>query len=290
MDEIAAASPSAGLMRGRWAMIAASILLGATVFAAFLVADFPYGDTLTALLAPNNLKLTYQSQRLSLPIGAKLTDVRLFSTLNNGDKPLLESPTVTLSPTIASLLFGRPGMHVRADLYNGDVRVTVHQHAGAVDLNFDLSRLDLGQIAPLKALGVVLHGNLSGTGTAQLNGPTLPDDHAKIAVSGDNLQLSVVNGFPAIHVGTLTGNIELEQGALKLSDVVAHGEDLDLTGDGTIQLGQTADDSTIDLTFTLSPTQSGRDHFGFFLKFMPHRPGRDSPYTVQGPLLSPSIN
>jgi type II secretion system protein N len=292
MDDAAAAPPAALVIRARRTMIAACALLGAAVFASFLVADFPYGDTLTSLLAPYHLKLTYSAQHLSIPIGAKLTNVRLFSTANatTDDDALLQSPAMTLAPTIASLLFGRPGMHLRADLYGGLVRLTLHQRAGAVNLDFNLDSLQLAQSAQLRALGAVVDGTLSGNGTAQINGPNLPDDNATMKVSGDQLAVSIVNGFPAIHLGTLTGNLKLEQGAIKLDGFVGHGADLDLKADGTIQLGETPEDSTIDLTLYLDPTQAGRDHFGFFMKLLPHPPGPDAPFSIQGDLLSPSIS
>ncbi len=268
----------------------ACALIGVAVFASFLVADFPYGDTLTSMLAPYQLKLTYQSQRLSPPIGAKLTNVRLFSTAGIDHEALLQSPAVTLAPTLAALLLGRPGMQVRADLYGGTVHVTLYQHADAVDLNFSLDSLKLAESAPLRQFGAILNGNLSGTGTAHIAGPKLPDDHAMMAIAGDNLAVSIVSGFPAIHLGTLTGNLQLDQGAIKLTEIVAHGADLDLKAAGTIELGDSPDDSTIDVTLYLNPTQSGRDHFGFFLKLLPHPPGPDAPYSVQGYLQSPSIN
>src|SRR5277367_4885148 len=290
MDEVAAAQPAGGIWRSRPVLIVASALLGLAVFAAFLVADFPYNDTLTSLLAPYNLKLTYESQHLSPPIGAELVGVQLFSTTGSGDEALLQSPAVTLAPTIASLLFGRPGMHVRANLYGGVVRVTVHQRAGAVNLDFSLDSLKLAESAPLRSFGAIVKGYLSGSGAAQINGPNLPDDQATMAVNGDQIEVAIVDGFPPIHLGTLTGNLQLDQAAVKLSGIVAHGDDLDLKADGTIQLGETLDDSTINLTFYLTPTQNGLDHFGFFLKMLPHPPGPDAPYTVDGNLLSPSIS
>jgi type II secretion system protein N len=292
MDDAAAVQPAALVIRARRTMIVACALLGAAVFASFLVADFPYGETLTSLLAPYHLKLTYSAQHLSIPIGAKLTNVRLFSTADaaTDDDALLQSPAMTLAPTLASLLFGRPGMHVRADLYGGLVRVTLHQRAGTMNLDFDLDSLQLSQSAQLRALGAVVDGTLSGNGTAQINGPNLPDDSAAMNVSGDQLAISIVNGFPAIHFGTLTGNLKLERGAVKLDGFVGHGADLDLKADGTIQLGETPEDSTIDLTLYLDPTPAGRDHFGFFMKLLPHPPGPDAPFNIQGDLLSPSIS
>jgi len=289
MAEKAAELPATAIMRGRSAAIACA-LIGLAVFAAFLVADFPYGDTLTSMLAPYQLKLTYQSQRLSPPIGAQLTDVRLFSTAGNNDEALLQSPAVTLAPTLAALLFGRPGIHVRANLYGGTVHVTLYQHAQAVDLTFSLDSLRLADSVPLQQLGAVVKGNLSGTGNAHIAGPNLPADSGTMTIAGDNLAISIVHGFPAIHLGTLTGNLELERSTLKLTDIVAHGADLDLKAAGTIELGASPEDSTIDVTLYLNPTQSGRDHFGFFMKLLPHPPGPDAPYSVQGYLTAPSMN
>jgi type II secretion system protein N len=290
MDDLAAPQPAGGLMRSRPLLIIASALIGIAVFAAFLAADFPYKDTLSSMLAPYNLKLTYESQHLSPPIGAELVGVQLFSTTGSGDEALLQSPAVTLAPTLASLLFGRPGMHVRANLYGGVVHVTVHQRSGVVNLDFSLDSLQLAQNAQLRSFGAVVKGNLSGSGAAQINGPNLPDDQATMAVNGDQIEVAIVDGYPPIHLGTLTGNLQLDQAAVKLSGIVAHGDDLDLKADGTIQLGETLDDSTINLTFYLTPTQNGLDHFGFFLKMLPHPPGPDAPFTVDGNLLSPSIS
>jgi len=289
MDDKSATAPASGLIRGRSVVIACA-LIGVAVFVSFLIADFPYGDTMTSILAPYQLRLTYQSQRISPPIGAMLTDVRLFSTADNNDQPLIQSPAVTLAPTLAALLLGRRGIHVRAELYDGTVRVTLYQHADTVDLNFNLDSLKLAQSAPLMHFGAILNGNLSGSGTAHIVGPKLPDASATMAIAGDHLAISIVRGFPAIHLGTLTGNLLLDQGAMKLSDIVVHGPDLDLKGSGTIQLGDNPDDSTIDATFYLNPTQNGLDHFGFFLKFLPHPPGPHAPYSVQGDLRSPSIS
>ncbi len=118
-------------------------------------------------------------------------------------------------------------------------------------MNFDLDSLQLAQNAQLRTLGAVVTGTLSGDGSAQINGPNLPDDNAAMRVSGDELAISIVDGFPAIHLGTVTGNLELERGAIKLDGFVGHGADLDLKADGTIQLGEALEDSTIDLTLYL---------------------------------------
>jgi type II secretion system protein N len=290
MAERSVTLPAAASIRGRSSIIVACAVLGFAVFVSFMIADFPYNETLSSILAPYQLKLTYRSQHLSPPFAAKLTDVRLFSAAALNADPLMQSPAVTLAPTLSALLFGRRAIRVRASLYGGTVHLAVSQHADTVDLNFTLDSLKLAQSPPLQHLGVVLEGDLSGAGAAHLDGPALPDDHATLALSGDNLAFSVVRGFPPVHLGTLTGKLQLDNGVVRLTDIVAHGADLDLQGHGAIELGATPEDATIDATFNLVPTQSGRDHFGFFLKFLPHPPGPDAPYTLQGYLQSPSIN
>lgn len=289
MDERSATTPAATGIRSRAAVIAC-VIAGLAVFLSFLVADFPYSETLTSILAPYRLKLTYQSQRLSPPLGAKLIDVRLFSTAAAGDEALLQSPAVTLAPTLAALVTGRPGIRLRAQLYGGSIRVTLSQRSQVTDVEFNLDALDLAQSGVLRQLGAVVNGDLSGAGTAHIAGPTLPDETAMMAIAADNLAISIVNGFPPIRVGALTGKLELADGALKLSDIVAHGDDLDFKGNGTIVLADRPEDMTINGTFYLNPTQSGRDHFGFFMKMLPHPPGPDAPYTIDGYLTSPSLN
>src|SRR6266851_8396140 len=102
-------------LRRRRAIIGYAVL-GALLFVAFLAASFPYGDTLTSILAPYKLKVVYQSQHMSAPIGAALINVRLISTADPSGQALVQSSEVRLAPTIGSLFFGRPGLNVRADL------------------------------------------------------------------------------------------------------------------------------------------------------------------------------
>ena len=231
--------------------------------------------------------------RLGLP-GFRFTDgPRGISVGRSTCFPVTMARGATWDPELEERVGVALGLEARvqgANLYGGVVHVTVHQRSGVVNLDFSLDSLQLAQNAQLRSFGAVVKGNLSGSGAAQINGPNLPDDQATMAVNGDQIEVAIVDGFPPIHLGTLTGNLQLDQAAVKLSGIVAHGDDLDLKADGTIQLGETLDDSTINLTFYLTPTQNGLDHFGFFLKMLPHPPGPDAPFTVDGNLLSPSIS
>jgi type II secretion system protein N len=278
-----------GVTRGQW-LACAYIIFGLVIFGAVLVARFPYGDTLSSMLAPFQLRLTYQAQRMSLPFGAELDDVRLLSTISSSEQLVLQSSEVRLAPTIASLILGRPpGWRLHAALYGGTLDATLHRHADLIDLNFDLSRLDLGQSAPLRQFGALVNGTVSGAGSAQLRGPQIADNNATVMLDGAGIALEVTHGFPLVRLGVVSGGIILENGTVTLKDVEAHGGDVDVKADGTIQIAQDLPDSTVDMRVLLHPTPSGRSRFGLLLKLLPYG-ANDRPFTLSGRLTAPSIN
>jgi type II secretion system protein N len=264
-------------------------MLGALLFVAFLAASFPYGDTLASILAPYNLKVVYQSQHMSAPIGAALINVRLISTADPSGQALVQSSEVRLAPTIGSLFFGRPGLNVRADLYGGTVSASIHRKGAMVDLSFAIRSVSLEDSDPLHELGALMSGHISGAGSAEISDDEIAQDTGQLALSADDLSVSVMSGFPPIRLGALTGNVRLVDGTLKISGVEGHGADVNLKADGTVELAQNVADSAIDLKVFLDPTPEGRARLRLFLGFLPHPPG-SAPYLVRGPLAAPSIS
>jgi type II secretion system protein N len=263
--------------------------LGALLFVAFLAASFPYGDTLTSILAPYKLKVVYQSQHMSAPIGAALINVRLISTADPSGQALAQSSEVRLAPTIGSLFFGRPGLNVRADLYGGTVSASIHRKGAMVDLSFAIRSISLEDSDPLHELGALMSGHISGAGSAEISDDEIAQDTGQLALSADDLSVNVMSGFPPIRLGALTGNVHLVDGTLKISGVEGHGADVNLKADGTVELAQNVADSPVDLKVFLDPTPEGRARLRLFLGFLPHPPG-SAPYLVHGRLAAPSIS
>jgi type II secretion system protein N len=277
----------------RWRKaLAAYIAAGLIGFVLFLIASFPYDATITAMLAPYHLRLSYERQRISLPIGAELVNVTLAPTAGGQADPLLQSPEVTLAPPMAALLLGRPGLRVTAKIYDGTASVVIHQHRGIADVTFGIDTINPARCAQLAAIGAIVEGRISAAGTARIVSPALPDNHAQMSIRGDNVVLTLVNGigFPPVVLGSVSGELGLDQGTVSLSHIHAAGGDAELDGGGTIQLGTALTDSTIDLQFTLSPTAAGRDHLGFFLNALPHHNDPSTPYNLSGPLLAPTLS
>lgn len=271
-------------------LIALYALIGALVFVSFLVATFPYSVTLSSLLAPCRIRVRYASQRMSPPFGARLDDVTLISTAGGAPRIVLSSPSVVLTPTLASLLLGRPGIRVRADLFGGRVRVTIRRAASATDFAFGATAIQLAAVHGLPLYGAELAGDFSTDGDATLAGPALAGANGRATLAGDHITVSIASGMAPIRVGVLRGALELAGGVLKLIDIETHGADLNLKADGEIQLGPTPDESQLDVTLYLEPTRSGRDHFGFFLHMLPHPPANGVPYTIGGTLAAPTFN
>lgn len=281
-------TPRLRLPRGKW-LVAIYGVFGLAVFAAFMAASFPYNDAISSLLAPYQMKLVYQSQRMSPPIGARLEDVRLLSTAGPSPQLILRSPDVTLTPAFGSLLVGRPAINLFADIYGGTLDATVYQHAGATDLSFVLAGLNLSESAPLQPLGAKLGGMVSGVGSAQLSSPSLPDNTAQMTLDGRNVVVGIAEGAPPIRLGSVSGTLTLERGTLTLHDVKARGGDLEVNAEGIIHFAPEVAESDVEMRLSLVPSTSGRRHFGLFLKLLPHPP-EEGPYELSGPLISPSLS
>jgi type II secretion system protein N len=259
------------------------------LFADFLIASFPYSDTLARVLAPYQLKLVYQEQHLSLPIGVELERVNLFSTAEKPDRLLLQSPTVSLAPVITSLIFGRPRLRLDARLYGGFIRATVRQTAEVIDGDFQLEDLSLAESQPLRQFGMLLGGDVSGTGSAKLGNGDLMADSGDARIVGANVTLEITRGFPRIQLGAVSGHLELASGIVTFEDLETHGGDVEAKADGEIRLAPNLAESTITARVYLTPTPNGRDHFGLFFNMLPHPPA-EGPFYLSGPLAAPSIN
>ncbi len=279
---------SKGLSQRRWIAIGV-VLAGLFIFAAFLIASFPYNDTVSQLLAPYRLKLVYEEQRMSLPIGVKFERVSLYDEKQSPRRLIVQSPAVRLAPVISSLLFARPELKLDADLYGGSFRLRLRQMAPVVKADFEADSLSLAESQPLRQFGVALTGLASGNGTASLSNGDLMQDKGDMQLRGSDVTVEITSGFPKITLGSVSGHFEMANGVVAFNDVEVHGGDVEAHADGEIHLAPDLEESTIAVHLNLTPTQSGRDHFGILFNMLPHPPS-EGPYEITGPLRSPRIS
>jgi len=300
-------------------MVAAYILFAAVLFMAFLAASFPYVETISAFAAPMRLTLVFHAQRIGFPFGARLQGVQLISTATPREEVLVESPEVTIGPSLPWLLLGRPRLRIRAQIYGGLVDATVRRSARATAVDFEFDSLNLaksstgnraalagsverpastqisagGKSGPAASLtppfSAVLSGELSGSGSAQIAGPELTGDKARLVVKGRDVKLTITDEFPPLELGAISVDATLNRGRIMLNRFQAHGSDAEILANGEIQLAPSLAQSTLRLTVLLAPTSNGLARFGLFLKMLP-RPPNQGPYRIEGSLSSPSVS
>jgi type II secretion system protein N len=278
--------------RKRPLLLAGYGVFAAILFVAFVIASFPYADTISAFVAPMRMKVVFQRQEMNFPIGARLENVRILSTDN--EQLLLQSPDVAVSPCVGWLFLGQPRLRIRAHIYGGMLDATVHQSARAVIVDFELDSLNLADMirgvgdAPHQ-LAVALSGELSGSGSAQVTGSDIIAGSASIILIGRHIKAAIVNGLPPLDLGIVRAKVLIEQGVATLQDLRAFGSDGGLEANGEIQLVPDIANSTVQLTVSLTPTTKARASFGLFLNMLPHAPS-DGPYHVGGALMSLSVS
>lgn len=271
------------------AALAAALCWGMLVFAVTMIASFPYQDALSAMLSPMGLRLTYETQHLSLPIGAELQDVKLVAANQPGGPALLESSELTLAPAIGSFLIGRPGLKIRAAIYDGEFAATVRRRRAALNVAFEARDLDVGRLRMLTRYGVNLGGQLSATGSMLVRGGGGLPASGQVQISAKGLAMRLGNGLPPLSFSNLNGNAKLEAGMLRIIGLRGSGPEGSFQAEGSVRLAPDLSDSSLELTLRLSPTPNGRARLGFLMGLLPHPPD-NRPYIFRGILRAPSIS
>ncbi|HVA76964.1 MAG TPA: type II secretion system protein GspN [Candidatus Binataceae bacterium] len=261
---------------------------GVVLFFFFLFASFPYASAFSAVLAPMGLRVSSEGQSIAIPIGAKLSQVRIAPD-TPGAIPLFESDNVRVAPALLSILLLRPGIRASAHAYDGTVRITAHRSGPGTVLNFSADKVNLAGYEALRALGAVLGGELDATGSLVVM-PDDPDtDSGTIHLVATGLTGRVKLPMPPLNLGNLDATLELEKGVLKVTSLKTSGGDLTIDGSGDIRLAPNWQDSALALRFTLVPSPSARMRLAFLLNFLPHPPGT-RPYSLGGTLGSPTVS
>jgi len=269
-------------------LMAAYLAWGIVLFVVFTVGHFPYQDTLSAIVTPLGCKVTYEDQRLSFPIGTILDNVRLVSQEPAGGI-LFQSADMTLAPALASMLIGRPGLHINAEAYDGRIVATIWRTRGGIAVDFDARALNLARYHLATQFGMRLVGTLSGAGSIALSDQSLNGSSGHFEFSGKGVTLRLGGTFAPITLTECSGNFKLDNGKLKIEKLDGQGPDMTLHAQGEAMLAPDLAESTLNATLQLDPTPVGRSHLGILLGLLP-RPPDSQPYKLSGPLLAPTIS
>lgn len=264
-------------------------LWGIFLFLVFMVGNFPYQDTLSTILKPMGWRISYGDQRTSFPIGVKLENIRLTSTIDPAGQAVFQSADMTLTPALGSLLMGHPGLHLSAEAYDGRIYATVRRVGDGLEVDLDARNLNLARYRALRLPGASLNGLFSGTGSVALSGHAIDAGSGKLELNGKGFAVKLGAGFPAIAFADCKAILKLEHGVVKIEQIEGNGADLKALAKGELTLAPDLSNSTVQLTLQLDPTPAGRSHLGIWLGLLPHPPS-SQPYTIRGPLRAPSIS
>ena len=250
----------------KWAPRVVYPLVYLFCLAVFCAVTFPY-DTLKDRLVstfnaqqrpgPGQQELQIDELTSNWITGVKAKGVRLLSLPTEAGKP----PVVTsideakMRISILPLIIGHRDVSFHLDAFAGEIDGSFAEHGKDrhVDVKFDT--VDIGKIEQLTAtLGVPLEGKLSGevdlvmpegkaskgTGTVDLkiDGTAIGDGKAKIKGT---------LALPRLVVGDLKFAAEAKEGVLRITSFGAGGKDLELSGDGRIQMRELATESVCDV-------------------------------------------
>ncbi len=236
---------------------------------AFVVAvtwTFPYDKLKERLVSSFNAQQRASSTQQELQIdeldssfitGVKAKGVHLFMPPLEPGKPNVELvlDEVKGRVSLLSLLVG-----------NKDVTFTIKAFEGVVDGEFvdkgkertiklEIDGVDTGKIGMLgQALGVPMAGKLYGQvdlklpeGKASKGSGTVNLEIRDLAVGDGKAKIKGLLELPKLTVGALKFDAEAKEGILKVSKLAASGKDLELSGEGRIQMRELANDSNLDL-------------------------------------------
>jgi type II secretion system protein N len=262
-------------------------LAGLLLFLAFIVAWFPYPEALSDALAPMGYKISIGSQGYSFPFGAALHDVTITPAATRGPA-VLTSGRVVVAPSFISFLMFHPGIRVKADLFGGIIDTTARPGNGGTTLNFALDDVQIETLKLLTGYGLVASGILTGSGKAFLTPDGIASATGNADLKAADFKIAPPAPFPTVSLGQADGTFTLADATVKIANLQTHGGDIALTANGTIRLGDSPQDSTMDIEFTMIPTPDAAARLGPLFAGLPHPPG-PQPYHLRGTLSAPAI-
>lgn len=251
-------------------------MLAFVLFASLL---FPYNALKDSIVLQFNAeqRATNSPQQLAIDdlgwywftgVRAKGVELRAASTDPGKAPTVIKIDEVRGRIGVFGLLLGDKDVTFHLDVLGGKVDGSFELHGKdrAVELRFegvDVHKLDMLQ----ELIGLPVEGKLGGTITIALpegkasKGMGKVDLELKdVAIGDGKAKLKGALDWPKLSVGNLIFEAEAKDGQLKISKFGASGKDLEVVGDGRVQMRELATESTLDvnLRFRIADAYKGK--------------------------------
>jgi type II secretion system protein N len=159
------------------------------------------------------------------------------------------------SISIFGLLFGSHDLSFKIDAFGGVIDGVFEDSSKERKIDVTLEAVNLAQVDALpQMIGVPVEGTVDGSikltlpeGKASKATGSLSLETKDVAVGDGKAKLKGLLALPRLVIGGLTIAGDAKEGTLKLSKLAAGGKDLELAGDGRIQLRESLGDSLADV-------------------------------------------
>jgi type II secretion system protein N len=222
--------------------------------------------------------------------GVSFKGARLLSPASEPGKPPVEMKIDegSVNVSLLGLLFGNHDVSFHLSAFGGTIKGEVDESSKERKVDVALEGVDLSQIPVLaQTLSVPVDGTLDGT--IKVTVPDLKMTKATGSVALDFGSFSVGDGkaklmgyvaLPRVTLGALAIAGDIKDGVLKLSKLSAGGKDIELQGDGKVQLREQVADSFCDLNVRLKINDAYRGKSDT-TKALFGEPGSTGPSTLE---------
>jgi type II secretion system protein N len=260
-------------MKERWIKLAKEYggLVAYPVFylvclAVFASLTFPYDALRARIVASYNAAQRDGNGLRELQIesmsGYFLTGVRMHGiTLTSASSEVGATPSklsiddATARYAVLPAIFGGSRIDFGVHSFGGDASGSYSAHGDDRSIDATIASMDLGQIGSLSALlGAPVDGKLDGTVRLKMPDGKLAKASGQVALEAKGFAVgdgkAKVMGalaMPRVDVGTLVLSSDAKDGSLRVTKFSAAGKDVDVAGDGRVQLRDEPADSVMDL-------------------------------------------
>lgn len=279
--------------------------------AIFLSWTFPYDKLKQRIVTSFNAQQRASSSPQELQIdeldsswvtGVKATGVKLVAPSSDPSKPPTEIKIDEARARISllGLLVGNKEVTFRVDAFEGTIKGSFEDtgKTRAIEVAFD--GVDMSKVDAIAAnVGFPLDGKLFGTlkldlpeGKASKGNGTMSFE-VRDMFAGNAKELTVKTPLgpftlPRLKVGTFNVSGDAKDGVLKITKIGASGGDVDVAGDGRVQMREVATDAFLDVNLKFKVNDAYRNKNDKTKMLFGTPGGKDKPMLEMSPEMAKS--
>ena len=167
---------------------------------------------------------------------------------------------------VLAAIIGHTDVSFHIDAFGGEIDGTYEDSPKERSVDADIDGVDFTQINSLTdLLGLPVEGHAKGKlvlvmpeQKASKGTGSLTLDVADVAIGDGKAKLKNALDWPKLAVGPLSLTAEAKDGVLKVTKLSAGGKDLELSGEGKVQMRDLASESTVDVNMKFKINDSYR--------------------------------